>query len=126
MEKFKAVLSTALKDPIHGTFYNAVAGSSEPEGLKKNGKYLIYLQCHSSPAVKNGKTNLAAKDVYTKGADCVACHIITKFKGTKKANGGLRLGMQAYKLSDTSLQEPCSNHTELDWQYPIFKNAGSP
>ncbi len=29
--------STALKDPIHGTFYNAVIGDPKEEGIKKNG-----------------------------------------------------------------------------------------
>ncbi len=118
--------STALKDPIHGTFYNAVIGSPEEEGLKKNGKYPICLQCHSPAAAKDGKTNLAAMQVYNEGVNCVACHTITRFKGTKKAEGGLRLGMQAYEFSETSLQGPGTNHTEPHWQHPIFENSANP
>jgi hypothetical protein len=118
--------STALKDPIHGTFYNAVVGSPKQEGIKKNGKYPVCLQCHSPAAAKDGKTNLLAKQVYNEGVNCVACHTITRFKGTKKANGGLRLGMQAYEFSDTSLQGPGTNYTDPDWQHPIFQNSVNP
>ncbi len=118
--------STALKDPIHGTFYNAVIGNPEQEGIKKNGKYPVCLQCHSPAAAKDGKTNLAAMQVYNEGVNCVSCHTITRFKGTKKANGGLRLGMQAYEFSDTSLQGPGTNHTKPDWQHPVFQNSVNP
>ena len=118
--------STALKDPIHGAFYNAVIGSPEEEGIKKNGKYPICLQCHSPVAAKDGKTNMAAMQVYNEGVNCVSCHTITRFKGTKKAEGGLRLGMQAYEFSDTSLQGPGTNHTDPDWQHPIFQNSENP
>jgi len=115
--------STALKDPIHGTFYKSVIGNPEQEDVKKNGKYPVCLQCHSPAAAKDGKTNLAAKEAYNEGINCVACHTITEFKGTKKANGGLRLGMKAYEFSDTSLQGPGTNHTEPDWQHPLFENT---
>jgi hypothetical protein len=118
--------STALKDPIHGAFYNAVIGSPEQEGLKKNGKYPVCLQCHSPAAAKDGKTDLTAKEVYNEGVNCVACHTITRFKGTKKASGGLRLGMKAYEFSDTSLQGPGTNRTEPDWEHPIFENSANP
>lgn len=118
--------STALKDPIHGAFYKAVVGSPEQEGIKKNGKYPICLQCHSPAAAKDGKTNLTAMQVYNEGVNCVSCHTITRFKGTKKANGGLRLGMQAYEFSDTSLQGPGTNRSTQDWQHPIFHNSANP
>ncbi len=118
--------STALTDPIHGAFYNAVVGSPEQEGIKKNGKYPVCLQCHSPAAAKDGKTDLTALQVYNEGVNCISCHTITGFKGTKKATGGLRLGMQAYEFSDTSLQGPGTNHTEPDWQHPSFQNTANP
>ncbi len=118
--------STALKDPIHGAFYKAVIGNPEQEGIKKKGKYPVCLQCHAPAAAKDGKTNLAAMQVYNEGVNCVACHTISRFKGTKKAEGGLRLGTQAYEFSDTSLQGPGTNHTTLDWQHPVFQNTANP
>ena len=118
--------STALKDPIHGAFYTAVVGDPKEEGVTKNGKYPVCLQCHSPAAAKDGKTNLAAMPAYNEGVNCIACHTITGFKGTKKANGDLRLGMKAYLYSDTSLQGPGINHTNPDWQHPVFQNTGNP
>ncbi len=118
--------STALKDPIHGAFYTAVVGSPEKEGVKKNGKYPICLQCHSPAAAKDGKTDLTSNEVYNEGVNCVSCHTITRFKGTKKPSGGLRLGMQAYAFSDTSLQGPGTNHAEADWEHPIFASSANP
>ena len=118
--------STALKDPIHGAFYKAIIGNPEQEGIKKKGKYPVCLQCHAPAAAKDGKTNLAAMQVYNEGVNCVACHTISRLKGTKKAEGGLRLGTQAYEFSDTSLQGPGTNHTTADWQHPIFQNTANP
>lgn len=118
--------STALKDPIHGAFYSAVIGNPEQEGIKKNGKFPVCLQCHAPAAAKDGKTNLAAMPVYNEGVNCVACHTISRFKGTKKAGGGLNLGTQAYEFSETSLQGPGTSHTTPDWQHPIFQNSANP
>ena len=118
--------STALKDPIHGTFYNAVIGDPKKEGIKKKGKYPVCLQCHAPAAALDGKTDLTSKPVYNEGINCVACHTISKFKGTKKADGGLRLGTQAYEFSDSSLQGPGTNYTEPDWQHPVFQNSANP
>jgi len=118
--------STALKDPIHGAFYNAVVGSPEQEDLKKGGKYPVCLQCHAPTAAKDGKTDLTALPVYNEGVNCVTCHTITAFKGTKKPEGGLQLGMKAYEFSDTSLQGPGTNHTSPNWQHPIFQNTANP
>jgi hypothetical protein len=100
--------STALKDPIHGALYKELVGDPKAEGLKKKGKYPICLQCHAPVAAKDGKTKLDAMTVYSEGINCVACHSITAFKGTKKPGGGLRLGMLAYEYSDTELQGPNS------------------
>jgi len=118
--------STALKDPIHGAFYNAVVGSPEQEDLKKGGKYPVCLQCHAPTAAKDGKTDLTALPFYNEGVNCVTCHTITAFKGTKKPEGGLRLGIKAYEFSDTSLQGPGTNHSSPDWQHPIFQNSANP
>jgi len=101
--------STALKDPIHGTFYRLVVGDPEKEGVrtgKNKDKYPACLQCHSPAAAKAGKTNLSAKKAYAEGVNCISCHTLTKFKGTKKPGGGLQLGMKAYEYSTTHIQGP--------------------
>lgn len=101
--------STALKDPIHGTFYRAVVGDPTKEGVrtgKNKEKYPACLQCHSPAAAKAGKTDLTAKKSYGEGVNCISCHTLTKFKGTQKPGGGLQLGMQAYEYSTTHLQGP--------------------
>ena len=99
--------STALEDPIHGTFYKAVVGNPTLEDVRtKSGKYPVCLQCHSPAAAKDKKTKLDAKESYSEGVNCIACHSMVKFKGTQKPDGGLRLGMQAYEYSDHMLQGP--------------------
>ncbi len=97
--------STALKDPIHGTFYRNVVGDPTKEGVKKGGKYPICLQCHAPNAAIDKTTKLDAKPAYSEGVNCVACHTLTEFKGTKSKDGKLRLGLLAYKVGD-SLQGP--------------------
>ena len=44
--------STALSDPIHGTFYKMVVGEPAEEGVlhKASGKYPVCLQCHAPSA----------------------------------------------------------------------------
>lgn len=118
--------STALKDPIHGAFYQAVMGSPTQEGVNKKGKYPVCLQCHAPAAAKDGKTKLTAMKVYNEGINCVACHTISKFKGTRKEQGGLRLGIQAYEFSNTSLQGPGTHSQKPDWQHPLFQNTANP
>jgi len=101
--------STALADPIHGTFYKAVVGDPAKEGVrtgKNKDKYPVCLQCHSPAAAKAGKTDLTAKKAYGEGVNCISCHTLTKYKGTEKEGGGLRFGMQAYEYSTTELQGP--------------------
>ena len=118
--------STALEDPIHGTFYKAVIGDPTKEGVKKGGKYPVCLQCHSPAAAKDLKTKLDAKLAYKEGVNCIACHTMTKFKGTVKPDGGLRLGMKAYEFSDTMLQGP-RGITEKDhkkWGVSVASNPG--
>lgn len=101
--------STALEDPIHGTFYKAVVGDPKTEGVKtgKNkDKYPVCLQCHAPAAAKAGKTDLTAKKAFGEGVNCISCHTMTKYKGTKKPGGGLQLGMKAYEYSTTHIQGP--------------------
>ncbi|WP_462328770.1 cytochrome c family protein [Thiohalocapsa halophila] len=99
--------STALKDPIHGTFYKMVVGDPTAENVKKKGtdKYPICLQCHAPNAAKDGKTKLDAMAAYSEGVNCVACHTLKKFKGVQGEDGKLRLGLKAYEVADT-LQGP--------------------
>ncbi|MBK5929053.1 cytochrome c family protein [Halochromatium salexigens] len=99
--------STALEDPIHGTFYQMVAGSPTEEGVlhKASGKYPICLQCHAPNAALDQRTKLDAKVAYSEGVNCVACHTLKTYKGIEGEDGKLRLGIQAYELSD-KLQAP--------------------
>jgi len=92
--------STALKDPIHGAFYKNVMGDPLVEGLKsKKGKYPVCLQCHAPNAAQDGKTKLDTMPAYSEGVNCVVCHRLKKFKGTKKPNGKLQLGIKAYEVA---------------------------
>lgn len=38
----------------------------------------------------------------------------------------MSLGTQAYEFSDTSLHGPGTNHTDTDWEPPIFQNTANP
>jgi len=99
--------SSALIDPIHGAFYRNVMGDPTKEGVTdKKGKYPVCLKCHAPNAAMQKKTKLDSKPAFNEGVNCVYCHTITAFKGTKKKNGKLRLGQSAYKNSTTSLQAP--------------------
>lgn len=98
--------STALKDPIHATFYKKVVGDPLKEGVKmKNGKYPVCLQCHAPNAALAKSTKLDEKPSYSEGVNCVACHTLKSFKGISAPGGKLRLGMKAYETTD-SLQGP--------------------
>ncbi|MGD9164391.1 MAG: cytochrome c family protein [Chromatiales bacterium] len=99
--------STALKDPIHATFYKKVVGSPVEEGVKHkaSGKYPICLQCHAPNAAVDKTTKLDAKPAYSEGVNCVACHTLTTFKGTTDKNGKLLLGLKAYERKN-ELQGP--------------------
>jgi hypothetical protein len=99
--------STALKDPIHGTFYEMEVGPPTEEGQihKKSGKYPICLQCHAPNAAKDKTTKLDAMAAYSEGVNCVACHTLKTYKGIKGEDGKLRLGLMSYEVADT-LQAP--------------------
>ncbi|MEO5348284.1 MAG: hypothetical protein H7836_01350 [Magnetococcus sp. YQC-3] len=97
--------STALKDPIHGAMYKMMVGEPTQEGVQdKNGKYPVCLQCHAPIAAQDGKTKLDAQPNYADGVTCVACHTMTRFSGTKGADGGQRVGAKAYEFSAEALQ----------------------
>ncbi|MCP5306799.1 MAG: cytochrome c family protein, partial [Chromatiaceae bacterium] len=84
--------STAINDPIHGTFYKMVVGDPTQDGVKmKNGNYPVCLQCHAPNAALEKATKLDAKVSYQEGVNCVACHAIKAFKGINAPIGMLRL-----------------------------------
>ncbi|MBL3590240.1 MAG: cytochrome c family protein [gamma proteobacterium endosymbiont of Lamellibrachia anaximandri] len=97
--------STALKDPIHGTFYRKVVGDPTKEGVTKKGKYPVCLQCHAPNAARDKMTKLDAKPAYSEGVNCVGCHLLEKYNGIEGKGGKLMLGMKSYKSSD-QLQGP--------------------
>ncbi|MFE8032281.1 cytochrome c family protein [Thiohalocapsa marina] len=94
--------STALTDPIHGTFYRQVAGDPTQEGVlhKASGKFPICLQCHAPNAAKDQTTKLDAMAAYSEGVNCIACHTLKHYKGIRTEDGKFRLGMKAYEISD--------------------------
>lgn len=94
--------STALSDPIHRAFYKNVVGDPTKEGVKHkaSGKYPICLQCHAPNAAQDKVTKLDAMPAYEEGVNCLVCHRLKKFKGTRKENGKLRLGIQAYEVAE--------------------------
>ncbi|MCB2103007.1 MAG: cytochrome c family protein [Rhodobacterales bacterium] len=95
--------STAFADPIHRAFYKNLVGDPGHEGLKHkaSGKYPVCLQCHAPNAAQDGKTKLDAIPSYKEGVNCVTCHRLKAYKGTKGPDGKLRLGMLAYEVADT-------------------------
>jgi len=99
--------STALSDPIHGTFYKKVVGSPTEEDVKHkaSGKYPVCLQCHAPNAARDKTTKLDAKPAYSEGVNCVACHTLTNFKGIQGPEGKLQLGLKSYDATD-KLQAP--------------------
>ncbi len=101
--------STAIKDPIHGAFYNALVGSPHEEDMKHkaSGKYPVCLKCHAPNAARDTKTKLDAIPAYNEGVNCLTCHMIKGYKGVlPKAEGEkMKLGVDAYEMSDV-LQGP--------------------
>lgn len=99
--------STALKDPIHGAFYQMEAGDPTKEGVlhKKSGTFPVCLQCHAPNAARDKTTKLDAKPAYAEGVNCVACHTLKTYKGIQGPDGKLQLGIKAYELSN-QLQGP--------------------
>jgi len=99
--------STALKDPLHGAFYQMEAGSPTEEGVlhKKSGKYPVCLSCHAPNAAIDKTTKLDAKPAYAEGVNCVACHTLKAYKGVTDAEGKQQLGLKAYEIGQ-NLQGP--------------------
>jgi hypothetical protein len=100
--------STALSDPIHGTFYKKVVGSPTEEGVihKASGKYPVCLQCHAPNAAKDKTTKLDANPIYAEGVNCIACHTLIKYNGIQGPDGKLQLGLKAYDVSTDTAQGP--------------------
>lgn len=100
--------STALTDPIHGTFYKKVVGSPTEEGVihKASGKYPVCLQCHAPNAAKDKTTKLDANPIYAEGVNCTACHTLKKYNGIQGPDGKLQLGLKAYDVSADTAQGP--------------------
>ncbi len=93
--------STALSDPIHRAFYKKVVGDPTREGVRmKNGKYPVCLKCHAPNAATDGKTKLDALPAYAEGVNCLVCHRLKRFKGTRLPDGRLRLGIDAYETAE--------------------------
>ncbi|CRI63534.1 Pentaheme cytochrome c [Thiocapsa sp. KS1] len=101
--------STALSDPIHGTFYEMEVGDPKAEGQihKKSGTFPVCLQCHAPNAARDKTTKLDAHVAYSEGVNCVACHTLQSYKGIKGEDGKMRLGLKAYEVSD-KLQGPAA------------------
>ncbi len=106
--------STALSDPIHGTFYRQEAGDPTEEGVihKQSGTFPVCLQCHAPNAAIDKTTKLDAKPAYTEGVNCVACHTLASYKGIEGPDGKLRLGMLSYEIADV-LQGPSGMNNRL-------------
>lgn len=94
--------STALSDPIHGTFYRNVAGEPTEEGVlhKASQKYPVCLNCHAPNAARDKSTKLDANVAYSEGVNCVACHTLKSYNGIQAPDGKLQLGIKAYELAD--------------------------
>ena len=93
--------STAFNDPIHNAFYRKVIGDPAKEGVKtKKGAYPVCLQCHVPNAAIDKVTKTDAMPAYKEGVNCTACHALTAYKGIRKDDGKLRLGMLAYERAD--------------------------
>jgi hypothetical protein len=99
--------STALTDPIHGTFYQQEVGDPKAEGQvhKKSGTFPVCLNCHAPNAARDKTTKLDAMAAYSEGVNCVACHTLKKYNGIQGEGGKQRLGIAAYDLAD-DLQGP--------------------
>ncbi len=103
----KHAISTALNNPIHGAFYRKVMGDPTIEGVtNKKGAYPVCLKCHAPNAAIQRKTKLDSQVAFNEGVNCIACHMMTGFKGVVKPDGKLRLGVDAYEISKTHLQAP--------------------
>ena len=98
--------STALADPIHEAFYRNEVGDPRKAGATfKNGQYPVCLKCHAPNAALDKNTQLDALPVYNEGISCINCHLLKEFKGTKREDGKLNSGLEAYEIG-TVLQGP--------------------
>lgn len=100
--------SSAVNDPIHGAFYEQEVGSPTEEGMqhKKTGTFPVCLSCHAPVAALEKTTKLDAKKAYANGVGCTSCHSFTGYKGIKKPDGNLQLGVAAYTVDTEQLHGP--------------------
>lgn len=98
--------SSPLEDPIHRAFYESLVGPPDQEDLKKGGKYPLCLKCHAPSAALAKKTDLTQKPSYREGVTCTSCHTLGSFHGTKKPDGTIRHGIDAYGITPSTLQGP--------------------
>ncbi len=107
-EKSMHANSSALKNPLHGAFYQATVGDPRQEGVlaKENGKYPECLNCHAPSAALDKKTKLDAVSAYGEGVSCVACHSLKRFKGVKGPDGQPQRGIAAYEVATNGLMAP--------------------
>ncbi len=101
--------SSAIKDPIHAMFYQAVVGDPTKEGMKKKGKFPVCLKCHAPIAALEKTTKLDAAPAYTNGIGCTSCHSISGFIGTTKPNGKPRYGIDAHIIDQHFLHGASGN-----------------
>jgi hypothetical protein len=97
--------SSALKDPIHGVFYQNVVGDPREEGVRKQGNYPVCLYCHAPQAALAQKTKLDAEPAFNDGVNCITCHTLKRYNGIRRPEGKFDLGIKSYEFSD-KLQGP--------------------
>lgn len=100
--------SSALNDPIHAAFYEQEVGSpTEADARhKKSGTFPVCLSCHAPVAAFEKVTKLDDKKAYAAGVGCTTCHSFTAYKGIKKPDGKLQLGIAAYGVDTEALHGP--------------------
>jgi hypothetical protein len=100
--------SSALNDPIHGAFYEQEVGSPTEADAKhkKSGTFPVCLNCHAPVAAFEKVTKLDDKKAYAAGVGCTTCHSFTAYKGIKKPDGKLQLGIAAYEVDSEALHGP--------------------
>ena len=100
--------SSALNDPIHAAFYQQEVGDPREEGTKhkKSGTFPVCLNCHAPVAAFEQKTKLDDKKAYANGVVCTTCHSFTHYKGIKKPDGKMQLGIASYEVDTEQLHGP--------------------
>ena len=120
--------STALKDPIHGTFYQMVVGSPTEEGVlhKASGKYPICLQCHAPNAAIDKTTKLDAMAAYSEGVNCVACHTLKSYKGIQGKDGKLHSASMPMRSLTPYSPPRASTTASASSHQPVTTSSAAP